>query len=170
MYLTTKVALFISSFTVWGFFMALFYHCIIYLLSDFKSKKLLFVSALMFISYYLSNEIIEINMPTYMYLVWTLYDLATLALVFALSYLIKESNPIGISYVKLGLTINALLFFSMYLDINVIGNRESWFLWSLYSIGVNVVDVLMFLALILNRDILGIFSIGRLYKKKLSIA
>ncbi|ATC83136.1 hypothetical protein PAGA_a2922 [Pseudoalteromonas agarivorans DSM 14585] len=39
----------------------------------------------------------------------------------------------------------------LYYDLYVLYNFEPWWYWSVYSIGVNVIDVLMMLSLVVNQ-------------------
>jgi hypothetical protein len=47
----------------------------------------------------------------------------------------------------------------MYIDTNIYGNTTPWLLWSVYSFGVNLVDITMIVALIIDRDILGLHKL-----------
>jgi hypothetical protein len=47
----------------------------------------------------------------------------------------------------------------MYLDLYIYGNTTPWILWDIYSFGVNIVDFTMIVALIVDRDILGLIKL-----------
>ena len=58
-------------------------------------------------------------------------------------------------YLLIGLIVNSLLSLCMYLDMYVYNNREPWFLWDLYTFSVNIIDLIMIVILIVDRDLLG---------------
>ena len=49
----------------------------------------------------------------------------------------------------------------MYLDVYINKNLESWWFWSVYQFSVNIIDFLMVVALIVDRDFLGLHGIKR---------
>ncbi|MGO2180889.1 MAG: hypothetical protein ACTH36_00935 [Pseudoalteromonas nigrifaciens] len=49
----------------------------------------------------------------------------------------------------------------MYYDLYVLENIDEWWLWSVYSIGVNVIDLLMIAVLFINKDFLGLIKLKR---------
>jgi hypothetical protein len=49
----------------------------------------------------------------------------------------------------------------MYVDIGLHQNKQRWWLWDVYSAGVNIIDFIMIIGLIINKDYLGLI---RLYK------
>jgi hypothetical protein len=90
-----------------------------------------------------------------LYLDWALYDFATIAALCSVYFLIKKTTP-SFFYVINGLFINSILSLCMYSDMYLSSNREPWFLWDLYTFGVNTIDLLMVAALIIDRDFLGL--------------
>lgn len=44
----------------------------------------------------------------------------------------------------------------MYFDLYVHQNKERWLLWDIYAVSVNIIDVIMIVALIVDRDFLGL--------------
>ncbi|ASM49163.1 hypothetical protein PESP_a0990 [Pseudoalteromonas espejiana DSM 9414] len=47
----------------------------------------------------------------------------------------------------------------MYIDVNLYKNNEHWFLWDAYSYSVFSIDLLMIVALIVDRDFLGLHKL-----------
>ncbi|MBE0365156.1 hypothetical protein PULV_a1905 [Pseudoalteromonas ulvae UL12] len=47
----------------------------------------------------------------------------------------------------------------MHLDIVIFENKEQWILWDIYTAGVNIADFTMIVALITDRDILGLIKL-----------
>ncbi|MGB2709079.1 MAG: hypothetical protein WBC41_13140 [Pseudoalteromonas nigrifaciens] len=56
---------------------------------------------------------------------------------------------------------NSLLMLVMYYDLYILENIDEWWLWSVYSIGVNVIDLLMIAVLFINKDFLGLIELKR---------
>ncbi|MBS3798383.1 hypothetical protein [Pseudoalteromonas sp. BDTF-M6] len=166
MYFEKSLAVFMGGFVVWGFLMAMFFNL---MLLGFKAKKdiqLVGVSILMFISYFTSDHFYNIFSGSEIYLVWLIYDLITLFLIFLVCYFVKSNRSAGVFYVVSGLIFNSVLFLCMHYDLAVKGNSEPWWFWSFYSIGVNIVDLLMIIVLIVDRDILGLISLKNYVKQR----
>ncbi|MDN3489969.1 MULTISPECIES: hypothetical protein [unclassified Pseudoalteromonas] len=71
------------------------------------------------------------------------------------------------NYIVSGLLINACLTYAIYIDLYINWNSDPWWLWSLYSMGVNVVDLLMIIAIFINKDFLGLMKLkGRLFRSR----
>ncbi|WP_158684636.1 hypothetical protein [Pseudoalteromonas sp. T1lg48] len=109
---------------------------------------------------YFATSIVEVDY--YKYPFWASADLLTIVALF-----IVQGRRVKIPvlyYCAVGLVLNAMLHIVMHLDIVIQGNREPWWLWSLYSIGINLNDALMIIVLVVNRDFLGLCRAGRLLK------
>jgi len=151
----------LGAFVVWGFLMALFYNLLMKILADKKEHKLLLTSVLMFLSYFISDHFNTFTATSKIYFIWFLYDISTVLIVFIILRFMKGKISPGIMYVYIGLIINSILFLSMYLDIHIYQNKTYWWLWGLYSTGINLIDFMMVFALILNKDYLGIISFSK---------
>ena len=92
------------------------------------------------------------------YLHWSLYDLATLFCL-GICYLIMKKTTPSFFYLVFGLLVNIFLHTALYLDLHVYENSTYWILWDVYSFGVNIVDFTMIVALIVDRDILGLIKL-----------
>jgi hypothetical protein len=57
----------------------------------------------------------------------------------------------------------------MYLDIYINENRDAWFLWDLYAFSVNIIDLIMIVVLIVDRDFLGLHKLKNKFFKGSSI-
>ena len=168
MYFEKSFAIFMGGFVVWGFLMAMLFNFMLFGFKAKKDLKLVWVSIVMFISYFISDHFYDVfGTTTDIYLTWFMYDLVTLSLLLPILFVSKSKISSGSTYVILGLLINSMLFLSMHLDIAVKGNREEWWLWNLYSIGINVVDFFMIVVLIVDRDIFGIIKLSNLARVKL---
>ena len=63
-------------------------------------------------------------------------------------------------YIYTGLIVNSSLFLGMYIDINY-AYTGSWWFWDVYSITVNLMDIMMLIALFSNKDFLGLVKLYR---------
>ncbi|MEM0514117.1 hypothetical protein WCN91_01455 [Pseudoalteromonas sp. YIC-827] len=163
-----SLAIFMGAFVVWGFLMAMLFNL---MLLGFKAKndlKLVWVSIVMFISYFISDNFHDFFRTTEVFLTWFYYDLFTLLFIFPVIYLCKTKTSPGVLYAIIGLSFNSMLFLLLHYDVVIRGNLEPWWLWSVYSIGINISDLLMIVALIVDRDILGFIAIKNYIKSKVT--
>ncbi|WP_249365784.1 hypothetical protein [Pseudoalteromonas sp. NEC-BIFX-2020_002] len=160
MYLTEHFGLSLGALVVWGFMMAFFFNLFLWFADLKRDKVLLITSFFAFISYFVSDHLFTWFESSQIYLQWALYDIATLGVIFASAFMVKPNlkSP-AFFYVVLGLIANTFLFFSMYYDLHVIENTKTWILWDIYSFGVNIIDFTMIVALIVDRDILGLIKL-----------
>ncbi|WP_157575790.1 hypothetical protein [Pseudoalteromonas sp. '520P1 No. 423'] len=141
--------------------MALFYNVLMKVLAKKQDHLLLATSLVMFLSYFISDHFNTFTATSKIYFIWFLYDVVTLLIVLICIRFIKDKFQTGVKYVCFGLIINSILFLSMYMDIHIYQNKTYWWLWGLYSTGVNLVDFMMIFALILNRDYLGLIRFSK---------
>ncbi len=47
----------------------------------------------------------------------------------------------------------------MYIDMYVFNNQEPWLFWDIYTFSVNLIDLIMIVALIVDRDFLGLHKL-----------
>jgi len=160
MYLTELFGLFsLSAFIVWGFLMAFFLNIFVYSLGVKRNTTLLLSSFVMLISYSASDYFFSLlSYYSVSYLDWAFYDFVTILILGILFYKVRKTT-VSFYYLVIGLTVNALFFIVMYIDTTVMGNVEPWLLWDIYSFGVNIVDFTMIVALIVDRDILGLIKL-----------
>lgn len=149
----------LSALVVWGFLMAFFFNIFVYSLDVKRKSTLLLSSFIMATSYIVGDYFFTWLSPTpATYLDWALYDLVTIAFLLFSFWLIRITTPSYI-YLLIGLSINSTLFLSMYVDLHLYKNTTPWFLWDIYSFGVNIIDFTMIVALIIDRDILGLIKL-----------
>lgn len=161
---TTNLALTMGTLVVWGFLMAFLFNIFMRTVSAKTDNYLVWVSAIMFASYYFSDLFHDLSSGTEIYFTWFIYDLLTLLVVLFPLLFKRRLNlilkPASI-YIFFGLIVNAILFLAMFIDMNLLGNREPWLLWSIYSFTVNAVDYAMIITLIIGRDWLGLIRLAR---------
>ena len=117
------------------------------------------LSFIMMASYTLS---LYIDMYTpLLYLQLFSFDVVTIAVIFIWRLCIGKVIPVGFYYLIVGLCINASLFMAMHIDIIVNLNYEFWWLWMLYGFSTLIVDFIMALVLIINKDILGLVKLKK---------
>lgn len=92
------------------------------------------------------------------YLDWAIYDIVTIASLMIVYQFIKKTTP-SFLYLVTGLTLNLILVSLMHLDVYIYKNLEPWFFWEVYTFGVNIIDFLMVIALIVDRDFLGLHTL-----------
>lgn len=160
MFITEFFGLFsLSAFATWGFLMAFFFNVFVFALDIKRKTTLLLSSFIMMVSYSASDYLFTwLSIENSVYLDWVLYDYATIfALFITYSFIGKTTR--SFIYIIIGLFINSILSLSIYNDLYLNGNREPWFLWDLYTFGVNIIDLIMIIALIVDRDFLGIHKL-----------
>nr|WP_231612971.1 MULTISPECIES: hypothetical protein [unclassified Pseudoalteromonas] len=156
MFITEFFGLFsLSAFATWGFLMAFFFNVFVFALDIKRKTTLLLSSFIMMVSYSASDYLFTwLSIENSVYLDWVLYDYATIFALF-LTYSFFGKTTRSFIYIIIGLFINSTLSLSIYNDLYLNGNREPWFLWDLYTFGVNIIDFIMIIALIVDRDFLG---------------
>ncbi|KTD95621.1 MULTISPECIES: hypothetical protein [unclassified Pseudoalteromonas] len=127
------------------------------------------LSFIMMVSYTLS---LYIDMYTpLLYLQLFAFDVVTIAVIFIWRLCLGKVIPIGFYYLIVGLCINASLFMAMHIDIMVNLNYEFWWLWMLYGFSTLIVDFIMAVVLIANKDILGLVKLKNiLLNRKIPVA
>lgn len=157
MFLTEFFGFFsLSALTMWGFLMAFFFNAFVYSLGVKRNTTLLLSSFVMMLSYTVSDYFFTwLSIKTTTLLDWAIYDLITIA-VLTMAFLIIKKSTSSFLYLIVGLTINFSLFLSMYIDMYIYKNQEPWFLWNIYAFSVNIIDLMMIVALITDRDFLGL--------------
>lgn len=160
MFLTELFGLFsLSAFTMWGFLMTFFFNVFVYSLDVKRGTTLLLSSFIMMVSYTLSDYFYTwLSMRDSIYLDWALYDISTITALICIYKVIRKTTP-SFLYLIIGLSINSILFFCMYLDIYIFGNIEPWYFWDVYTYLVNLIDFVMIVALIVDKDFLGLHKV-----------
>lgn len=165
MYLTEHFGLSLGALVVWGFMMAFFFNLFLWVADLKRDNVLLITSFVAFVSYFISDHLFTWFETSGIYLQWALYDIATLAVIIFGALLARSGlKSAAFTYVITGLSTNTFLFFCMYYDLHIIENTEPWFLWDIYSFGVNIIDFTMIVALIVDRDILGLIRLKNAIK------
>ncbi|KTF17110.1 hypothetical protein [Pseudoalteromonas sp. 10-33] len=127
------------------------------------------LSFIMMVSYTLS---LYINIYTPLrYLQLFAFDIVTIAVILIWRLCLGKVIPIGFYYLIVGLCINAALFMAMHIDRIVSTNYEFWWLWMLYGFSTLIVDFIMAVVLIANKDILGLVKLKNiLLNRKIPVA
>lgn len=100
----------------------------------------------------LSHEGVEYyNIATHYYLVLMVLNSSLAIAIFSLHKIFKVPMNYICHYIFRCIFVSILLNFAM--DINVVkmGNREPFWLWSLYSYAENITNIIMFLSVIIAR-------------------
>ena len=149
MYIDAFLGDLLGAFIEWGFLMAFLFNLAINI--NKTDSRVLVISFIMMISYFISGFV---KLSIYSYLNWLYFDLLTIFVILAWMYFAKVVNFCGTTYILFGLTLNSILMLSIFIDIFIYENKSEWFLWTLYSFGVNTIDVIMILVLLFNKDFL----------------
>lgn len=147
---------YVWAFIQWGFLMAFLYALVSGI--NKADKSLIYIAAIMMCSYTFSDLLLILNN---IYLDWILYDLLTITLLIAAIFTSYVLTSTASNYIILGLFVNACLTIAIYYDLYVLNNIDEWWFWSVYSIGVNVIDLLMIAVLFINKDFLGLIKLKR---------
>ncbi|MDO6547792.1 hypothetical protein [Pseudoalteromonas carrageenovora] len=142
-----EVSVYIGVLVQWGFLMAFLYSLTTSI--NNPTKQAVWLSLVMAISYCFSF-FIDIYDITYIELFC--YDVATLFFIFFLRYYLPEKRMS--TYLLFGLSINSLLFLAMHIDVFVRGNYTPWWFWSLYTVVINMMDIIMVSIFFVKKDFL----------------
>jgi hypothetical protein len=161
-YVDLFLADYIDAFIQWGFLMALLYTFVSSI--NTANKLLVYLASIMFFSYLIGDFLLVFKNA---YLNWIFFDFATILIIFLALKVSSFQSSVAKNYIVSGLIINACLTYAIYVDLYINWNSEPWWLWSLYSMGVNVVDLLMIIAIFINKDFLGLMKLkGRLFRSR----
>lgn len=140
-----------------------------YISSISKNLSLLITSTVMAMSYFTSNHFIDLSASREnIYISWILYDILTILLIISLNKLTKQKYCCAAKYTIIGLTLNAILFLLIHIDLRILDNREPWWFWYFYTLAINTIDVIMVAVLILDRDFLCVKFFKNRVKKHFS--
>ena len=151
MYLSEALMDYVAAFSQWGFLMA-FLYCLVSSINK-ENKSPVYLSALMLCSYIFGSYI---RLLDNLYLNWAFYDFITIVALLSLQYFNVFKRNKAFLFLVLALTANAVLTLLLYYDLYVLYNFEPWWYWSVYSIGVNFIDVLMMLSLVVNHRMVNL--------------
>ena len=161
-YVDLFLADYIDAFIQWGFLMALLYTFVSSI--NTANKLLVYLASIMFFSYLLSDFLYIFKN---VYLNWIFFDFATILIIFLALQVSSFQSSVAKNYIVSGLIINACLTYAIYVDLYINWNSEPWWLWSLYSMGVNIIDLIMIIAIFINKDFLGLMKLkGRLFRSR----
>lgn len=138
--------------------MALLYNLVAFSDKAIRKNSPIAICLIVNISY-LSTTFMPNVSKVYMY--YILAELITIGCIWLAYRLFFTSKPYAYYYVLTALSINACLHLTVHIDIWELGNVEPWWLWDLYTYGVNTVDIIVILSFIIWRDFLGLCRIGR---------
>ncbi|MDC9500261.1 hypothetical protein [Pseudoalteromonas sp. Angola-18] len=142
-----EVSVYIGVLVQWGFLMAFLYSLTTSI--NNSQKQAVWLSLVMVVSYCLSSFI---DIYNFSYIELFCYDVATLFFIFFLRYYLPEKHMS--TYLLFGLSINSLLFLAMHIDVFVRGNYEPWWFWSVYTVVINMMDIIMVGIFFVKKDFL----------------
>mgnify|MGYP005998723375 CR=1 FL=1 len=149
----------LSALVMWAFLMAFFFNIFVYSLGVKRNTTLLISSLIMMVSYSATDYLYTwISYYNTTYFDWAIHDAITIASLIIAYSVVKRSST-SLLYLVTGLSINMILVLFMHLDVYIYGNQEPWILWDIYLYSVNVIDLTMVVALIVDRDFLGLHKL-----------
>ena len=97
------------------------------------------------------------------YLLWMKFDAVTIISLFLLHIIfrVNQSNQAVVIYRILAVSMS--LQVAMHIDINILSNLKYWFLWTIYSYGVNALDIMMVVTLFMKRSWSEVFNHWKCY-------
>ena len=150
-YVDLSLAEYIDAFIQWGFLMAMLFTFVSSI--NTPNKSLVYLAMIMLSSYLLSDFTLVFQNA---YLNWISFDIVTILIIFLAQKVLSFQSSVAKNYIVSGLLINACLTYAIYVDLYINWNSEPWWLWSLYSMGVNIVDFVMIAIFFINKDFLGL--------------
>ena len=157
---------YLAAFIMWGFLMSFLYNMVKKSSAPNGDKTVMWISLALFISYMMSDPLLNIALgydmldSSFAYVIWALSDLTILLIVWLIARKRNLAQAPAKLYVYTGLLVNSSLFLAMYFDINY-AYTGSWWFWDVYSITVNLMDIMMLIALFSNKDFLGLVKLYR---------
>ncbi|RJF37746.1 hypothetical protein D4741_06680 [Pseudoalteromonas gelatinilytica] len=166
---------YLATLIMWGFLMTFLFNMVSRSSIVNQDKTLMWISLAIFLSYLLTDPLVsmafEIESLRYasIFIIWCILDLTCLGIILLISRNSSIEKFPAKLYVIIGLLTNSSLFFCLYLDVSVYGNEERWWLWDLYTVTVNVMDLTMLAALLTNKDFFKLAAFLKFLKTKYSI-
>jgi hypothetical protein len=110
------------------------------------SPSIFIISAALFVNFFIANNALyefltESKSDEYFYLRWVQYDAITVIGAIVGHYMCKVRHHKITSTIMYLLFINIGMYLALHVDIVENGNREPWWLWSLYTPVVNIVEL-----------------------------
>lgn len=138
------------------FFVVAFYLCY----KNWRhSPSIFIVAAVLFVNFVLANNVLfdllkNSSEPDYnFYLRWVQYDAISIISIIMLHLIFGVKSTVTTRVVMWLLFTNTLYYLAMHVDIIVNGNREPWWLWTLYTPTVHIIELIISLALIATSTI-----------------
>jgi hypothetical protein len=85
------------------------------------------------------------------YLTWIMHSAITSIAIVLLHVFLKVKFHYVNHYILYSLMVSTSLNLAMHIDIMVMGNRDPYWLWTVYSYGENMINVFMFLSIMVGR-------------------
>ncbi|MBB1418162.1 hypothetical protein H5187_12815 [Pseudoalteromonas sp. SG44-1] len=122
----------------------------------------MWVALTIFLSYLLLDPLLNLNFGFDIlnyadaYLIWAICDVFTLIIILFIAKNKKITKLPAKLYIVVGFSVNIALFIGMFADTHYGEYIGPWWFWNVYAVVVNVSDVMMIIALLCNKDFLGL--------------
>ena len=119
------------------------------------NSSVFIISAVLFVDFVLANNALydilvatEITDPENFYLRWVQYDALAIIAIIVCHLIFRVKLQKITMFTMYLLMANAVMYLAMHLDIIIYGNREPWWLWTLYTPFVHLVELIIATSLI----------------------
>lgn len=140
----------LGNFILWFFLIAFLFNLSSSINKQDKSR--VHISIIMLVSYFLSSFL---SMETTTYIDYFIFDVITVLILMLWRKRTLQPIPTAFYYLILGMSVNSCLFMGMHYDVQIKGNFDYWWFWAVYGFGVVTFDLVMVIALFINKDFLG---------------
>jgi|GEM_PF-2017275 len=112
-----------------------------------SNSSVFIVSSVLFVNFVIANNAL-FNLLTNsstpdqnFYLRWIQYDAISIVAIIAIHLILRVKNSTTAKAAMWLLLSNSIYYAAMHIDIILLGNREPWLLWTLYTPVVHLVEV-----------------------------
>lgn len=142
--------------------MAFLYNLVRKSSSENYDTTTMWLALVIFISYLLTDPSVnnalgfDFAMSYKIYLIWAGFDFVTISFILLLFQKKSSIKHPAKLYVLFGLLVNMCFYIAMHFDVIYFNNYQPWWFWSLYTVTIIFMDLMMLLILLTNKDFLGL--------------
>ena len=119
-----------------------------------ENPSVFIISATLFVNFFIANNalyefLVESKPDIDFYLRWVQYDSITIIATIVAHYICKVKHHKITSMLMYFLSVNICMYLALHIDIIENGNREPWWLWTLYTPVVNCVELVIAFSIII---------------------
>ena len=119
-----------------------------------QNPSIFIISAAFFVNFFIANNalyefLVESKPDNDFYIRWVQYDSITVIATILAHYICKVKHHRLTSILMYLIFINIAMYLAVHIDIIENGNREPWWLWTLYTPIINFVEIAIALIIII---------------------